>query len=216
MKDLREYDNTTVRIHCDFGEIFEGACEWFPPEWGEHIFGVDEEGLRFGDYHIFASQITDIEVLRGEVCIPVRDWLEANEEIAEWFHERWGIPLETYRESIKECLRNEDCVPQWYVVVRSHKIIAGCGVIENDSHERTDLTPNVCAVYVDEEYRGQGVAGFMLDFVCDDMAKLGFPTLYLVTDHEGFYERYGWQYLCAVRDNDGEESRMYVHRFAEE
>lgn len=30
------------------------------------------------------------------------------------------------------------------------------GVIENDFHDRKDLTPNVCAVYT-EEYRCQGV-----------------------------------------------------------
>ena len=42
------------------------------------------------------------------------------------------------------------------------------GVIENDFHDRKDLTPNVCAVYT-EEYRCQGVAGSILIFVCKDM-----------------------------------------------
>ena len=119
--------------------------------------------------------------------------------------------MEAYRESIRDCLGNETGVPQWYVVVRGNRIIAGCGVIENDFHERKDLTPNVCAVYVDEEYRNQGIAGFMLQYACDDMAAMGIGTLYLLTDHTGFYERYGWQFLCMACGNDGELSRMYVH-----
>ncbi|MBQ9828202.1 MAG: GNAT family N-acetyltransferase [Lachnospiraceae bacterium] len=160
---------------------------------------------------IYDDWIDEIEVLRPEVCIPVRDWPEAKEEIATWFHERWKIPLQAYRQSIRDCLRNEDSVPQWYVVVRGSRIIAGCGVIENDFHERTDLTPNVCAVYVDSEFRNRGIAGFMLKYVCDDMARLGFPTLYLLTDHTGFYERYGWEFYCEARCDDGEMSRMYVH-----
>ena len=102
-------------------------------------------------------------------------------------------------------------MPQWYVVVRKNKIIAGCGVVVNDFHERKDLAPNVCAVYVDEEYRNQGIAGFMLQFVCDDMSAMGIDTLYLLTDLSTFYEKYGWQFLCTARGNDGNLSRMYVH-----
>lgn len=137
------------------------------------------------------------------------------EEASVWFHERWHIPLEAYRESIADCLEGKNGVPQWYVVMHESRIVAGCGVIANDFHERKDLTPNVCAVYVDEEYRRQGIAGAMLQYVCDDMAAMGFDTLYLLTDHTGFYERYGWRFLCMVRGDGGELSRMYVHHSAD-
>ena len=212
MKKYSKYDNTTVRITSENGDVFSGACAWFPKEYGLSEFGVEEEGLQIGEYIFFARDIRKLELLRPEACIPVRDWPEAKEEIALWFHERWHIPLEAYRESILACLGRETGVPQWYVVVRGNRIIAGCGVIENDFHERKDLTPNVCAVYVDEKYRNQGIAGFMLQYVCDDMSAMGVDTLYLITDHTGFYERYGWQFLCMVSGNDGELSRMYVHR----
>lgn len=211
MKDLKKYDNTTVRIKCISGETFTGACDWFDAEWGLYVFGREEEGLQIGEYMLFERDIISIELLRNEACIPVRDWPEAKEEIAEWFHEKWQVPLEAYRESIRDCLGRETGIPQWYVVTRNYKIIAGCGVIENDFHERKDLTPNVCAVYVEEEYRNQGIAGFMLNFVCEDMAAMGIDTLYLLTDHTGFYERYGWEFLCMVKGSDEEMSRMYVH-----
>ena len=211
MKKYSKYDNTTVRIASKYGDTFTGACQWFPWEYGWSEFGVKEEGLQIGEYIFFDRDILEIELLRNEACIPVRDWPEAKEEIAEWFHERWHIPLEAYKESIWDCLRKETGIPQWYVVVRGSRIIAGCGVIENDFHERKDLTPNVCAVYVDEEFRNQGIAGFLLQYVCDDMSTMGIDTLYLLTDHTGFYERYGWEFLCMVRGSDEEPSRMYVH-----
>ena len=211
MKSLSKYNNTTVRIACTTGEVFTGACEWDDPEYNLHEYGVEEESLRIGEYIIYKSLIREIELLRREACFPVRDWPEAKEEIAAWFHERWHIPLEVYRESIRACLGEETGIPQWYVMVRGNRIIAGCGVIENDFHERKDLAPNVCAVYVDEEYRNRGIAGFMLQYVCDDMAAMGVDTLYLLTDHTGFYERYGWQFLCMVQGSDEEPSRMYVH-----
>ena len=48
--------------------------------------------------------------------------------------------------------------------------------------------------------------------VCAEMAALGVDTLYLVTDHTFFYERYGWNYLCMVQGDDGLPTRMYTRR----
>lgn len=74
-----------------------------------------------------------------------------------------------------ECPENASPVPQWYVVPDGETIIAGLGVIENDFHDRKDLTPNVCAVYV-EEACCQGIAGKMLQFVCADLQNMGIPA----------------------------------------
>ena len=94
----------------------------------------------------------------------------------------------------------------------SQQIIGGIGVIENDFHNRKDLTPNVCAVYVEENYRCQGIAGKLLEYVCEDMRSFGLETLYLITDHTGFYERYGWKFLCMAQgDGEVDLSRMYVY-----
>lgn len=142
--------------------------------------------------------------------VKLREHSELANKSAEWFHSKWGIPLEAYQESIEECLQNKASIPQWYVMIENDKILGGMGVIENDFHNRKDLTPNVCAVYVEEEYRCKGIAGDLLQYVCKDMRSMGFKTLYLITDHTSFYERYGWKFLCMVQ-GDGEEdmTRMY-------
>lgn len=132
---------------------------------------------------------------------------------AKWFSEKWDVPLEEYLESMECCINSETAVPQWYVVMDENKIIAGLGVIENDFHNRKDLTPSVCAVYVEEEYRCKGIAGKMLDFVCNDMKEKGIKTLYLVTEHTSFYERYNWKFLCCVHGTEEDDIlRMYIHR----
>ena len=145
--------------------------------------------------------------------IRLADMPEMKEQAARWFHEKWGIPLDAYLESMEECLVKKGPVPQWYMAVEGLRIIGGMGVIENDFHNRKELAPNVCAVYTEEDRRCQGVAGALLDYVCRDMKAQGIDTLYLLTDHTSFYERYGWEFLCMVQ-GDGESymSRMYVHR----
>ena len=76
---------------------------------------------------------------------------------AEWFHQKWGIPAEAYRTCMDSYLRNATELG-WYLCLAEERIIGGLGVIENDFHSRRDLTPNICAVYTEEEYRRQGIA----------------------------------------------------------
>jgi GNAT superfamily N-acetyltransferase len=100
----------------------------------------------------------------------------------------------------------------WYLCLDGKKIIGGLGVIENDFHDRKDLSPNICAVYTEKAYRGQGIAGRLLDMAVEDLREKGISPVYLLTDHMGFYERYGWEFFCLAQ-GDGEEtpSRIYIH-----
>jgi len=144
--------------------------------------------------------------------LKLNDRQELAKKGAKWFSSKWGIPYEAYLESITDSFESGAIVPRWYLCLFGDKIVGGLGVIENDFHPRKDLTPNVCAVYVEKKFRKQGIAGGLLDFVCKDMAKSGITTLYLLTDHDSFYERYGWEYYCdVVGDGEDTPSRMYRH-----
>lgn len=134
------------------------------------------------------------------------------DEAASWFHCKWGVPKEAYLQCIEAYLNNETEYG-WYLCLDGKKIIAGMGVIENDFHDRKDLTPNVCAVYTEENYRCKGIAGKLLNMVVADMKDKGISPIYLITNHIGFYERYGWEFLCMVRaDGESDMTRMYIHR----
>lgn len=138
---------------------------------------------------------------------------EIKEKAANWFHEKWrGVPSEAYLESMEAALHG-DPIQEWYLCLDGEKIIAGMGVIENDFHDRKDLTPNICAVYTEEQYRGKGIAGELLNFVVADNKAKGISPIYLLTDFTSFYERYGWEYLCMVQgDGEPNMSRMYIHK----
>ncbi len=144
--------------------------------------------------------------------VTLRDAPELEDAAAEWFHGIWRVPKEAYLECMDACLSGKT-VFNWYLCLEGNRIAGGLGVIENDFHERKDLSPNVCAVYTEEDCRCRGIAGRLLNMAVEDMRSRGISPLYLLTDHTGFYERYGWEYLCPVRgDGEAEPSRMYVHR----
>ena len=144
--------------------------------------------------------------------ITLREQPEWMENSAEWFSSKWSVPKEAYLACMNAYLHKETEYG-WYLCLDDNQIIGGLGVIENDFHDRKDLTPNICAVFTEDRYRCQGIAGHLLNMAVDDLRSKGISPVYLITDHTGFYERYGWEFLCMVQ-GDGEEqmSRMYIHR----
>lgn len=144
--------------------------------------------------------------------VTLREIPERKDAAAQWFHSKWGVPKEAYLECMEAYLSGETEYG-WYLCLDGDAFIGGVGVIENDFHDRKDLTPNVCAVYTEEAYRCQGIAGKLLNLVVADMRANGVSPVYLVTDHTGFYERYGWEFLCMVQgDGEPDMTRMYIHR----
>ena len=144
--------------------------------------------------------------------ITLRDKPEYKQTAAEWFNSKWGVPTEAYLECMDAYLAGETELG-WYLCLDGEKIVGGMGVIENDFHDRKDLTPNVCAVYTEEDYRKQGIAGKLLNLTVEDLRAKGISPAYLVTDHTGFYERYGWEFLCMVQgDGEPDMTRMYIHK----
>ena len=144
--------------------------------------------------------------------ITLRERPQLRDLATEWFHSKWGVPQEAYHECMEAYLKNKTEYG-WYLCLDEDRIIGGLGVIENDFHNRKDLTPNVCAVYTEKKYRCKGIAGNLLDMVVKDLKSKGITPIYLITDHTGFYERYGWEFLCMVQGNEEPDlTRMYIHR----
>lgn len=143
--------------------------------------------------------------------ITLRQYPELKDTAAQWFNEKWNVPVKEYLACMDAYL-NKQTEYGWYLCLDGKRIIAGMGVIENDFHVRKDLTPNICAVYTEEQYRNQGIAGKLLNMVVIDMTNKGISPIYLLTDHTNFYERYGFEFLCMVQEeNSTHLSRMYVH-----
>ena len=144
--------------------------------------------------------------------ITLREKPELMDSAASWFHSKWGVPKEAYLECMEAYLKRETELG-WFLCLDDGKIVGGLGVIENDFHNRPDLTPNVCAVYTEESHRCRGIAGNLLNMAVEDLRSKGISPAYLVTDHTGFYERYGWEFLCMVQgDGEPDMTRMYIHR----
>lgn len=180
---------------------------------------LDEYDNKWTEFEQEVSELTGFMVERLRCLkttkemnlVKLRENSSLKDKAAQWFSQKWNISFEEYMESITQCIEKKSGVPQWYIILNdSQDIIAGVGVIENDFHNRKNLSPNLCALFVEQPYRNHGIARWILDFVRKDMYSLGIEKLYLVTDHTKFYEKCGWSFLTMVQDMEGIMERVYM------
>ena len=208
-------------------DAYAGGFEVHTVGAGRHQeLWVPAEELAEFNLHILGTiAVVDTFPTGDQAYVTLRERPELEQPAAEWFHSKWGVPAEAYLECMDAYLKGETELG-WYLCLEGSRqgsgrptqgagehIVGGLGVIENDFHDRKDLSPNVCAVYTELEHRGRGIAGRLLDLAVEDLRSKGISPVYLVTDHTGFYERYGWEFFCLVQ-GDGEDhlTRMYIHR----
>ncbi|EAJ6151129.1 MULTISPECIES: GNAT family N-acetyltransferase [Campylobacter] len=131
---------------------------------------------------------------------------------SKWFSEKWGIDEKIYFKSIKNSF-NSQTIPQWYLVLDKNTIIAGAGIIQNDFHKRKDLEPNLCALYVEENYRGNKISSQLLKFIKNDLKTKNINKFYLLTELVGFYEKYDGIFIENIVDNEAYPLRVYKIEF---
>ncbi|MCC3359263.1 GNAT family N-acetyltransferase [Bacillus sp. REN16] len=129
-----------------------------------------------------------------------------------YFQSKWASEesKKVYEDCIEHCITSPNPLPQWYLLMDDDKIIGCAGLITNDFISRMDLYPWVCAVYIEEEYRGNNYSAVLLERAKNDAKKGGFLNLYLCTDHIGLYEKYGFKHIGTGYHPWGDSSRIYV------
>ena len=125
----------------------------------------------------------------------------------EWA-EQYGTRLEDIVYRTRHCL-NKDSIPQTYIAKINDELVGVVSIWNNDLPFRQDLTPWLAGLYVKEKYRGIGI-GKLLQNECIEVVKqLGYKKLYLITEHENYYERYGWIFIEKAPLRGGNQTRLY-------
>ena len=101
------------------------------------------------------------------------------------------------------------------LLTEGDELISYCTFAEKDDIQPTELTPWVGFVYTFPEHRGHRYAGLLFDEVERLAREKGVDKVYLSTNHEGLYEKYGWEFWGMMDDMDGEPSRVYIKKIGE-
>jgi len=142
--------------------------------------------------------------------LSVREQPEYVNKAITYFQNSWKSVLPIiYEDCIFHSIHAKNSLPQWYLLEKEGEVIGCAGLITNDFISRGDLYPWVCALFVEERYRGNAYGSLLLEKAQKDAKKAGFNNVYLCTEHVGYYEKYGFMYIGQGYHPWGEESRIY-------
>ena len=86
-----------------------------------------------------------------------------------------------------------------------------CTIAKTDCIPDVSYTPYIGFLFVDKACRGRRLSQQMIQFAMDYLKMLGFQAVYLVSDHENLYEKYGFRVIDRKKAFWGSEEKIYIH-----
>jgi ribosomal protein S18 acetylase RimI-like enzyme len=98
------------------------------------------------------------------------------------------------------------------MLTEGDELISFCTLAEKDDIQPTDLTPWIGWIYTFPAFRGHRHAGKLLEQAENLAREDGVPNVYISTNHDGLYEKYGYEFYKIMKDIEGEDSKVYTKR----
>lgn len=141
----------------------------------------------------------------------IKDKQKYIEEVAILTQKEWGkqnLTEEEFKLKIKKKIDkiklNMDNPYYCKLILLDNNILIGfISIFPKDGEERQDLSPWYATMYVKEEYRGKGYLRILNDAILAEAKKRNIKKLFLKTDLENYYEKFGARYLEKL--NNGEK-----------
>ena len=111
--------------------------------------------------------------------VSIRENLEYKEQAIAYFQKRWASDdsMMVYEDCISHCIGTTSSLPQWYLLLDGERIVGCAGLITNDFISRMDLYPWLCALYIEEDCRGNALGCLLIEKCKADTKAAGFDNL---------------------------------------
>ena len=100
------------------------------------------------------------------------------------------------------------------IVATEEDSIAGyCTVAKTDCIPHVTYSPYIGFLFVDEKYRGSRLSQKLIAYAMEYLKELGFKEVYLVSDHNNLYEKYGFEVIDKQVAPWGKEEKIYRKKY---
>lgn len=96
-----------------------------------------------------------------------------------------------------------------YMATDGESLACFCAFLEKKPEADSELKPWIGFVYTFREYRGNGYMKELIDYIA---SKENLSEVYVATEHEGLYEKFGFEYVKETATN-GKTNRIYKKNF---
>lgn len=150
--------------------------------------------------------------------VNLKDKMEYVEEVSKLYWKQWGEEKGDTVEGViyrtKHCLEEND-IPQTYIALYQNELVGIVSLWRNDLCARQDLYPWLAGLYVKESYRGMGIGTFLQSKAIEVCKQLGYPKLYLITNHDNYYEKNKWIFMEKAPLGNGKLAKIYEYKIYE-
>lgn len=98
------------------------------------------------------------------------------------------------------------------MLTEGDELVSFCTLAKYDDVQPTELTPWSGWIYTFPAYRGRRLAGELLKYTESVAKDSGATALHISTNHDGLYEKYGYEFLKYEKDVEGEDTKVYIKR----
>lgn len=118
----------------------------------------------------------------------------------EWGNKKDNI--EKYIIEKKEKILSNDKVISILGLIDENNLVGFISLFKYDGEYRKDLTPWYATMYVKKEYRGKGYSKELNKAILNEAKKLGYTKVYLKTELENYYEKFGAIFQESINDKE--------------
>lgn len=198
---VAKQDWRDVLIFSDFGDMYTHEV------WAKDILETDNLHQTLVKWRLYNIDELQIRYL----C----DNLHFADIVSSWIYNEFikgvrdDLTLDDITARISKC--NKDTLPIRFVAVLDGKCVGTVSLVKNDLKCR-NYTPWLAALYVDQDYRGHGIAKKLISFAQNTAKRLKYKKLYLRTEHaSGYYKKLGWQFVEKCSDDFGLEPEVFKY-----
>lgn len=98
------------------------------------------------------------------------------------------------------------------VALNDDEICGYCTVAITDCIPDVHYTPYIGYLFVDEKWRGNRLSQRLIIYSMSYLKSVGFDKVYLVSDHENLYEKYGFDIIDRKMSPWGSEEKIYYQK----
>lgn len=88
------------------------------------------------------------------------------------------------------------------ILLDDSKLAGFISIFPTDGEERKDLSPWYATMYVKKEFRGKGYSKILNYAILEEARKRKIKRLYLKTDLENYYEKFGAKFLEVLSNGE--------------
>ncbi|UVI33348.1 GNAT family N-acetyltransferase [Paenibacillus spongiae] len=132
------------------------------------------------------------------------------DEVSEWFWHDWGggQSLDYMKYTTLHSAQRVR-VPMLFITLADQRLVGTVSILMNDLRCRQDLYPWLTSLYVVEDMRNRGIGRLLQKRAIDEGRRAGYKNLYLITNHDGYYEKSGWIFKDLAPKMNGDFTRIY-------